>query len=628
MSGICGKFEFESGHPADPKLISSMCDSLKHRGQAGKAVFTEKEFGLGVTLSSISNGGEVQHQTFNKNRNFIVAFDGQIYNSEELRRTLKKKGRYFETESETEVIARLYEEYNTDCIKLLNGMFALAIWDRREKALLLARDRFGAKPLFYTVQPGWLSFGSELKAILCDSRFSRRLDYTALHNYLSYNYVPSPKTLFEGISSLLPGQMLLCSKRGPVSRKYWNVNNIGKETYNESFYIKNFYDMLKQAVVRQLNVTGTTGIFFSGGIDSSTIAYIASHYDKISIEAFTAGYNESRYDSTKDALQLARKLNIKCTRINIEPGACRLLPKIIRHCDNLVADPSIIPMYVMSDVIKNKARINVALCAGAADTLMGGFDTYRADIITFYYSRLAPQRIKERLSVLVNKFRGFGWPVSKNYRIKHFFKGAKYSLAKAHYYWRSVFNEEEKKLLYNCHFRGLSKEDPFDIYNKRLRTLKSPQDFNKILNADTEILLPNFLLAKVDSAGMAWGLEIRDPFLDNDLAEFIIRMPFALKIRRLSTKYILKKTMFGRLPRKVVFAQKRGLSMPVGEWIRGECRDMVTDYLSKETLKKIGCFDVKYVHRLLDRHLSDVEDNTWKLWGLLNFSIWHDLFLS
>lgn len=627
MCGICGKFKFNSKESINPMLIEKMCSVLKHRGPDSQGSVIDGNIGIGAARLSIIDRDRGLQPLSNENNELLIVFNGEIYNFKELRNNLQSK-HCFRTNSDTEVIIHLYEDYGTECVKYLNGMFAFAIWDKRKRVLFLARDRFGVKPLFYTVGGSWLSFGSEIKAILCDSEFSAELDHLALHDYLSYNYVPSPKTLFKNIMSLLPGHFLICSEKEIRIKRYWDIDYIMQKDSVREDYLERFYNLLKEAVLRQLDSEKTIGIFVSGGIDSAVLAYMAKVFGKASIKTFSAQFNEPLFDNSKDAFYIAKKLNLPCTKILISAEACKLLPKIIGVCDSLVADPSIIPLYVMSGFVKAEMGIDVILSGEGADELLGGYDTYIADIVNFYYNRFFSQPIRNKIAGWNNVSSDSKWPLSACSRFKHFFRGAKYSLARAHYYWRSVFSEEEKILLYNGRYQDAINTDPFNIYNTYLQNLERKEDFNNILKADIRILLPNFMLAKTDSAGMASGLEIRVPFLDNDLAEFIIQMPFRLKINRFHTKYLLKKTMRGKLPRRTIYARKRGFSVPVSLWIKNEAKDMVREYLSRERLKKMGYFNTAYVDKLLVRHFSNIEDNTWKIWGLLNFSIWHSLFLE
>ncbi|MCF7908258.1 MAG: asparagine synthase (glutamine-hydrolyzing) [Candidatus Omnitrophica bacterium] len=646
MCGICGKFEFNSDRQVSQSVIIKMADTLKHR-PSKRDVFIDDNIGLGLitnccgskketrcsgcVCTGIQNTADLEKAKglTSKEKDLLLVYEGELYNFNELRQDLEQKGHILKTAHRAEVIIHLYEEYGADCIKYLNGIFALAIWDKRAKALLLARDRFGNKPLFYTIQSGGISFGSEIKAILADPNFNKHLDYSGLHDFFSYNYVPDPKTLVKDVNTLPPGHLLLCSGKKVSLREYWKPSEVKQEAKSDSYYFDSFYEKLKESAVRQLDQEKSIGLLFSGGVDSSSLAYLTDSFGKVKPRAFYAAFRVKKYNTAKTVLDASDSLNIDATRVDVGPEACKLLPKIIWHRDSLAANPAILGTYLVSDYIKNNTDLEVAFSGSGSDETLGGFNTYLADIANFHYSRLVPKGLKRGIATIADKFSISNWPVSLSFKIRHLMTGTRYNdVARAHYFWRLSFSEQEKQKLYSNDLRGVASHDSFDAYKKQLSGIKGISDFNKIIAADFNILSPNFLQPMFDCASRATGLKIRSPFLDNSLIDFIMAMPFNLKVRRLESKYCLKKAMKGKLPAKIIFNAKKGLSVPVGPWMKKEAKPMVTDYLSEANLKKMGYFNVEYVQSLLKRHFSGAGNNTFKIWALLNFAIWHNLFFE
>ncbi len=626
MCGICGKYNFDIGNTVNENTVKKMNQALYHRGPDDEGYFFDKNVGFGVRRLSVIDAAGGHQPMYGAGGNLAIAFNGEIYNFRELREDLIKRGHAFKTRGDTEVLLRLYEEKGRDCLKDLNGMFAFAVWDKRNKKLFIARDRLGIKPLYYFKSADFLSFGSEIKAILKDPSVTIDQDLSALHHYFSYNYVPSPGTLFKNIYKLSAGHYMECSSKGIFIKKYWDIEYPGTQHGDERLYTEEFYALLEKSVKRRMVSDVPLGVFLSGGLDSSAVLLCAEHLSDKPVKTFSVGFKEKNYDESEFSSRMSAHLKTEHRKIIMKSDWAGALKDIVWHLEGLAANTTAIPLYFLSRHAKES--VTVALSGLGGDEILGGYDTYIADILSVYY-RKTPGIIRKPLaSLLLKSFRPSDTVHSLSFKIRHFLSGAVYPSGRAHYWWRQIFSEEEKRSLYKDYpLKNLYGSDPYDVYGKAYADSKAGPGINQFLYADTKIWLPDSELILTDMMGMANSLEIRVPFLDHELVEFAAKMPLEMKIRGLNKKYILKKAMKGKLPKAILRKQKQGFSVPFSIWLKNELKDVVTDVLSENAVNRSGLFNKAYIMNLMAEHFSGANDNSRKIFGLLNYFLWYDMFM-
>jgi asparagine synthase (glutamine-hydrolysing) len=626
MCGICGKVYFSLKEKVDRSLIEEMRDVLSHRGPDDQGIYLKGNIGLGVRRLSIIDL-ETGHQPIhNEEKNIWIVFNGEIYNFKELRNILQKKGHFFYTQSDTEVIVHLYEEHREECVKYLRGMFAFAIWDEASHRLFLARDRLGQKPLVYFVTPSSLLFASEIKAILQDPTVPREVNLEALHYYLTYQYIPSPLTMFKGIKKLSPASFLIYTRGGNITLKnYWQLSYTPKFTLPEEELKARLWTELEEATKLRLVSDVPVGAFLSGGIDSSAVVGMMTKITGQQVKTFSIGFSEKAFSELKYARLVAQKFNTEHHEFIIKPKAIEILPKLIWYYNEPFGDSSAIPTYYVA--YYTRQYVTVALNGDGGDENFGGYDRYLANKLALGVSRL-PQFILKLILKLLEPL-----PESTARRdylrlFKRFWRALLLPNSHRNIKWNSIFDNQEKEALYSPSLQALFKEkDVFEYQARQFEKLKS--DFlDKLLYADATTYLPEDLLVKVDIATMANSLEARSPFLDHKLVEFASRIPAHLKIKGFESKYILKKTLSSLLPPAVLSRPKMGFGVPVGKWFRFELKDFIQDFLLSPKFLNRGYFNPTQIKRLLQEHLSGARDHGPKLWTLLNLELWQREFID
>ena len=631
MCGITGVLNFD-GQPVSYSKLSEMTALLSHRGPDGQGVFVSGNIGLGHRrLSIIDISNAAKQPMVNANETIIISFNGEIYNFRELTKTLVSKGYQFITKSDTEVIIKAYEEWGKDCLNYFNGMFAIAIYDKQKKSLFLARDRLGIKPLFYYHDANAFIFASEIKAILAHPSVSRNISSTCLHNYLSLNYSTAPLTLFDNVYQILPGHSLEILNSGKtISTQYWNVSFLEQpdsfSVNSESYWMDMLDEQLSNAVKRCLVSDVPFGAFLSGGLDSSTVTCYMTELLKSSIKTFSMGFNETEFSELPSAKIVSEYLGTEHTSAiaSIIPDE-DFLKKIVWHSEEPTADSSFLPMFYLSKMTKN--NVSVALSGDGADEILAGYSTYSAHYILKMF-KLLPEKIKKNIiAPLVNRLPVSRGKVSFEYKLKQFIAGSDLKWDEAHYYWRSIFDENTKRNIYTELARNnIGNYSTFDFIRPYFDDTRG-SCLNAMLEVDTKFYLPNDMLVKVDRASMANSLEVRVPFLDHELVEVVARMPPRLKLKHYhKTKYILKKLMSTKLPRKIIHRKKEGFNVPISRWISGDMKELTFDVLSPAKLKQTGIFDSVKITKMLNEHISGKKDHGYRIWGLLILQTWSDTF--
>ena len=624
MCGIAGHLSFAG--PPDADLVARMTACLAHRGPDGSAVDHVGPTALGHRRLAVIDLSRAADQPMTDSTGTLrIVFNGEIYNFKELRAELCGLGARFRTQSDTEVILEAYRHWGVDCLKRLNGMFALALWDDQRQSLLLARDRLGKKPLFYRVKPdGDIVFASELKALCLDSGFQRRLNMRAVSQYLSLNYTLTSDAILEGVTKLAPGHYAVCARgREPRQTSYWDL----AACFHAPSPHRTFEDasdalraLIDDAVKIRMISDVPLGVFLSGGLDSSTLA--ASMCQAVppgAVHSFSMGFEEKSYSELDEAKATADFLGIDHLGAVTTPDAAKLLPAVVYHGDEPFADTSIIPMYLLSEFARRK--VTVCLTGDGGDEVFGGYETYVADQL-HHAMRRWPRFVPAAAAAMIRA----GWPVSLNrvsmdYKMRQFLSGHALNSARAHYHWREIFSEAEKReLLHPDVSETVMAHDPADEFERFDREVRDAHYLSRAAYVDLKTWLPDDILVKADRASMAHGLELRAPLLDYRIVELTAAWPVEWKIRGTAKKRVLRRSQAGRLPAAVLSRRKQGFNAPVAHWLLDSFKTSFKDL----TLEPAGVplFKAAYVERLWDEHLSRVADHGYKLLGLINLQLW------
>ncbi len=632
MCGICGIAKKTNDEPIESSLISAMSETMAHRGPDDQGVFTAKNIGLGARRLSIIDleGG---HQPLsNEDETIWIAHNGEVYNFQSLKEELLSRGHIFKTRTDTETIVHSYEEWGEGFVHKLRGMFAFALWDARSQSLILVRDRIGIKPVYYSLlEDKTLVFGSELKAILAHPRVKRSIDPHALDLFLTLEYIPAPYSIYQNISKL-PAGCLLVYREGRIHLKnYWKLEpkKNSKEILTEhrlNSLMDELYALLKESVQLRLISDVPLGVFLSGGIDSSSIVGLMHELGASPIKTFSIGFKEASYDELRFARGVAKKFQTEHEELVLEPKALELTDKLIRHLDEPFGDFSIFPTYLVSKMARNDVK--VILSGDGGDELFGGYEHYQAQKLSrppvaFLFRKMFTPFLR---SIPPSEKKKGIWN-----KIKRFSQGFEHDPEHRHLRWMMFLSEENKKSLYTDDFqqelggvKPLHQRAPFwDILNES----SSFDSLNRELYLDLRSYLVDDILVKVDRMSMAASLETRVPILDHKLAEFAFSIPGRTKLRGLTTKWIFKKTMERLLPRRNIYRPKEGFSIPIKHWLRNDLRDLLIDYLNKKRIHEGGLFNFEPIEQMVDLHLKQRENFSHQLWTLLVFEIWKENYL-
>ena len=633
---MCGILGFLTPRVADiPDLgeLRSMRDLLTHRGpdDQGEFIRSVDEGGPFVymghrRLSIIDLAGGHQPLS-NENKTVWVIFNGEIYNFLETRSRLEALGHQFRTNSDTEVIVHAYEEYGERCFRHFNGMFAIGIWDEIRKRLLLARDRLGKKPLFYSFVKGKFLFASELKALIAYPNFSRQIDPLSFMKYLFFEYIPSPHTIFKDANKLPPASYLILEKDGIRVIEYWSPFDSGKsaEQLSEGEIEAKMVELLRQSVRRRLISDVPLGVFLSGGIDSSAITALAQREVPGKIKTFSIGFEDPSFDESKFASLASKYLGTEhYEQTMTAPDLLNLVPNLPDILDEPMADASILPTYLLSKFTRQ--HVTVALGGDGGDELFAGYPTYLAHQMARQYEFFLTHS-RPILSFLGNLLPVSDNNISFDFKVKKFLSGIGYPEGIRNFIWLGSFSFPELKRVLPPEL--CSQVDPVQIMEEVDGYQKGfpLEDKTTLLQyLDLKLYLQDDILVKVDRASMACSLEVRAPFLDYELVEFVMNLPSSLKLRRFTSKYLLKKVMKDFLPKELIERKKKGFGIPIAKWVKGPLRELFGDLLSYDRIKKEGLFNPSYVSSLLQDHLASKKDNRKQLWTLLVWELWVDRY--
>jgi len=622
IAGFVGK-----GSEAD---LLRMTSALRHRGpdfQGGQLI---ENVGLGHARLSILDLSESANQPFfNPDRSLGMVFNGEIYNYLTSKKYLHKTNKYtFSTTSDTEVLLYLYQEFGVKMFEHLNGMFAFALYDFQKKQMLVARDRMGKKPLYYGVFGETLIYASEPKAILQHPLVSKELNLDALNAYLTFDYVPTPLSIFKHIHKLEPGHYLIF-KDGKIQEKkpFWNITFKHQDISFEDAKSQ-FETLLDDATNIRLISDVPLGIFLSGGLDSSTVAYYAQKNSSVPIQTYSIGFEEKSYDETDYAQKVAQKLGTDHhLQILTAQDSINLLPEILPKLDEPFADPSVIPTYLLSKFTRK--QVTVALGGDGSDELMGGYPTFISEVVRPYYAAM-PQFVKYMLEKFANALPVSDANVSFDFKVKQFLKGFEQEARYAHTLWMGSFTPNNKKTLFSpAALTQITNGHGLQAVDAAMAEVPNAAAFDQLLNTYYRTYLIDDILVKVDRASMYASLEVRAPFLDYRVVDFLNSLPKSYKQSGLKTgKHILKELMRDKLPNDIIDRPKKGFGIPLSGWLRNELKPLCNELLSESALKKHGLFNHDYVQQLKNEHFEVKQNHRKLLWNLMVFQSWHDNYMK
>lgn len=643
MCGIAGWINLDTtkpNHNAEP-VLHSMCETIVHRGPDSEGLWTDEMVALGMRRLSIIDLKTGDQPVFSEDKSVVVMMNGELYNYREVRAELEKDGFKFVTKTDTEILPHLYQKYGDAFLDHVNGMYALSLWDSRRKKLIIARDRFGEKPLYYGIFDGKLIWASEPKAILAHPSVKPELDLNALRHYVSFDYVPAPMSIYKGIHKL-PAAHVLVVEYGEVrTRKYWDIS-WGPTTWSANGYLKHegpmapddlevkaweLRELLSDAVRMRLVSDVPLGILLSGGIDSSTVAAFATQHATERVKTFSIGFEEDSFDESKYARKVAKHLDTEHYEDKLSATtAGDLISDIGKWLDEPMSDGSLIPTFLLAQFVRK--HVTVALGGDGGDELFAGYPMYYAHTLAAKYNAIPAFVRSGLIEPVVNALPVSTSNMSFDYKAKRFVRSAKNDPITRHHGWFGSFAVEQHEKLFT---KDVLAQTEADIY-RGVRELVDASDaknaIEKAQYADINYYLAEDILTKVDRAAMAVSLETRAPFLDPRVGQFATSIPVEYKLKGKSGKVILKEAMKGLLPHDILHRPKKGFGIPIAEWLKGRLNSLMHDMLSPERINKQGLFNVDYVQKLMKEHEAGTASHHKELWTLLVFQLWFDNFLQ
>jgi asparagine synthase (glutamine-hydrolysing) len=620
---MCGIAGIVSAERPDAALVHRMCDMLAHRGPDGAGYHEGAHAALGMRRLAIIDVVGGQQPVYNEDRTVAAVFNGEIYNYAELRAELRRRGHRMVAEGDSECIVHLYEEYGDSLVDHLRGMFAFAVWDGTRRRLLLARDRVGKKPLYWRYDGRSLFFGSELKALAADPNLGRRVDLVALHHYLTYQYVPAPWSIYEGVSKLPPGHMLTWQDGTIETRRYWELPSARNERFSSvPQAAERLRELLLEATRIRMVSERPLGAFLSGGVDSSAVVAAMARSASEPVKTFCIGFEDAVLDERAYARIVADRYGTDHHEEVVTSSALEVLPSLAWHYDEPFADSSAIPTFYVSQL--SSQYVTVVLTGDGGDESFGGYQRYqryqamalaaRLPVPGFIrpgLRRLAAAGDRPRMRRAANALDALGQPPSRRYAMLV-----------------SYFTPEQKLQIYTDELREqVGGIDSYQLIDEAFAASSAPSEIGKIMDVDIHTYLPGDILVKVDIATMACSIEARCPFLDHHLLEWSAGLPTHLKIRRGTTKFLLKKAMEPWLPHEVLNRSKQGFGVPMATWLRTSFRDLARDVLTDGTARSRGLFRPEAITNMLAEH-DQGNDHARLLWALIQFELWHRTYVD
>lgn len=622
MCGICGIFEYERRTDFPGEIVHKMNQTMIHRGPDDGGVFVGPGIGLGHRRLSIIDLAGGHQPMSNEDGTIWVLLNGEIYNYSDLRAELLQRGHKFATKSDTEAIVHLYEDYSEGCFAKLRGMFSIALWDSRNRKLILARDRVGKKPLFYAADEKRILFGSELKALLAGDALSREMDEQALSDYFSFGYIPAPKTIYRAVRKVMPGHYLVASASGLRETCYWDLSFAHVEQRTEAEWGERLRHELCEATRVRLMSDVPLGAFLSGGIDSSSVVAMMSRLMKRAVTTCSIGFNEDKYNEAEYAREVSKLFCTDHHEETVQPDAMAIVDKLAWHYDEPFADSSAIPTYYVSKIARG--QVTVALGGDGGDESFAGYRRYRLDYNENRLRRYVPSTLRRKVfGPLGRLYPALAW-APRVFRARATFQSLARSPLEGYFNSISYFRPDDKAQLFTPEFRhSLGDYDSLNVLRHYYDRADTDDLLSKIQYVDIKTYLTDDILTKVDRASMAVSLEVRAPLLDHKLLECAASIPSSLKLRNGTGKYIFKKALEPQLPRNILYRQKQGFAIPLDIWFKRELKDMAFQIIVETD---DGILNKKFLHKIWHQHQKGYYDRSALLWSTLMFRKWHAMF--
>jgi asparagine synthase (glutamine-hydrolysing) len=640
MCGIFGIVSLSDPIQVNESNIQRALETMKHRGPDERGHYIHNTpkvtVGLGHCRLSIIDLQSGQQPLFNEDKSVAIVFNGEIYNFLELKQELEKRGHQFSTRTDTEVIVHLYEEFGEKCLQKLRGMFAFGIWDKNKQKLFLARDRIGKKPLFYFQGEDKVLFASEMKALLVDGAIKKTIDPFAIDDYLSFLYIPSPRTIFKEIRKLPPAHYMVvqCANspnnqieiKGPS--EYWDVEFKPEGTLSESEWAERLDGLFRECVAIRLISDVPLGAFLSGGVDSSAVVAYMAELLKNPVITNAIGFRERAFNELEYARIIGTKFSTDHHEYFVKPDAMSILEKLAWHFDEPFADSSAIPTYYVSQMAKK--NVTVALSGDGGDEIFAGYiRRYSLSRLENIWREVIPLFFRRYMIGPISRVYPKGDYLPRWMRAKYMLMNLPLSPVEAYFRDMSCFLPEEKEKLYQKDFRrSLNGYSPMNHFKSFLGNSEIEDHLSRIQYIDFKTYLPEDILVKVDRMSMANSLEVRSPLLDHKFIEFVATIPSNLKLNGKTSKYIFKRTLENRLPDAILYRGKQGFSIPVESWLKNELREYAEDILFSDKAKQRDYFDYDYVKKIWNHHLKGLRDHSDQLWTLLMLELWHRSFMD
>jgi asparagine synthase (glutamine-hydrolysing) len=623
MCGIAGKLNFDPAASINRERLAAMTAVVAHRGPDADGFYVAPGLGLGHRRLSIIDLSTGDQPLANEDGTVWVVFNGEIYNFREIRFELEHAGHRFRTRTDTEVIVHAYEQWGDEAVHRFRGMFAFAIWDEPRRRLLLVRDRLGIKPVYYSVTPTGLTFGSEIKSLLEDPEVARDWSAEALDSYLTLLYVPSPRTIYRHIDKLAPGHLLVAQNGHVTVRRYWDLAFTGDgDPAREEEYLDRLEALVDEAVRIRLLSDVPLGAFLSGGVDSSAVVAAMVRAAPSRVLTSAVGFDEDGFSELEHARAVAAHLGCDIHEKIVRPDAADLLPKVAWHFDEPFADSSAIPTYYVSAAARE--RVTVALSGDGGDELWAGYARHSVE----HWEARARRLLGKRGGSLAGSLANWIPLAIKGARsLRHLALTPADACARKHAYGQ--FEADARSAVYHPDFtRSIEGADPLDTFRSAYDACPSPDPIDRALYVDVKTYLVDDILTKVDKMSMAVSLEARVPLLDHRLLEFASTVPAALKLRNGRRKYLLRRLLERRIPKSIVDRPKHGFTAPIHEWLRGPLASMAADLFFDGRLRSRGVLDERAVARMWHEHRNGTRDHRHRLWSVLMLELWFRQFVD